>query len=359
MSDQLDLFDQEPDPALTPLPDTFRSTPRRTGSTEAPRPAAAIRPEASPRPLPAQPRPLPPPKADRANGAAFGEAIAEAWYGGHASGDIEIPLGLVATLALWPTKGHPRALADLLSPLAGPDIIRCVNDVATYWWMRRPDLIGVAHHLFRWAEEEQDAHRLALVERVWKVAIRRGALDFTGSPEPIRNAEIDLMSWTITNLRHHGARKGLGEYHTPPEVAEVMARFTIAEIPDGGRILDPAAGTGGLLRAAALQLHEMGRDPSTYAWFAQDVDPLSAGGCAVNFLVWGLGPKAMVACGNSLSEPDGYERALRHRVEMERRRDDMASLAAWLGAAAQVEALLQETSTPGSLEREAELADRN
>ncbi|MEU2593870.1 N-6 DNA methylase [Streptomyces albidoflavus] len=363
---QLDLFaDLDAKP---PTPATFKP------ATTMPEPARQARPTPAPSPDREVPRATTTDKGVAAppswhghlsDGPVFGVAVADAWYGAYGGGRIEIPMGLVATLALWPQKGYPQELAAFLNPLDASHIVQCVNEVAAYWWLRRPDLIGVAHRLFSWAEEDLSDQEEAAIRQTWKAAIRHNALDHTGSPDPYDRTWIDLMSWTITNLRHHSARSGLGEYHTPPEVVDVLTRVVmdkpefaasmLGDAQPGASILDPCAGTGGMLRGAALQLRHDGKNPADYRWFAQELDPISAGGCAINFLVWELGPNAMVACGDTLSEGDLYPRAVEHRREMEKRRDEYLAAVTYMESAAKVERLIAgntRESREGSLAAE-------
>ncbi|MGO4431345.1 hypothetical protein AB4Z54_74295, partial [Streptomyces sp. MCAF7] len=90
-----------------------------------------------------------------ADGPDFGEAVASAWYRTHGGTRMEIPMGIVATLALWPVKGYPRTLADFFRTVDTAQLLQCVREVAAYWWMRRPDLIDTASLLFEWASEDE------------------------------------------------------------------------------------------------------------------------------------------------------------------------------------------------------------
>ncbi|MFE3146597.1 N-6 DNA methylase [Streptomyces sp. NPDC059218] len=322
---QLDLFAQLDDDPQPPKPENVIALPKPTAGQWAsvrPKPqqpaSTAARPE----------RPRGPEFASRpTDGATFGEKVSSTWYRAHGGTRMEIPLGIVATLALWPQKGYPRTVADFFRTLDAPQLLQCVREVAAYWWMRRPDLIDTASALFAWAEEERTAHELHAIRATFHAALDAHVLDHTGRIDPEENSDIDLMSWTITNLRHSTARQGLGEYHTPPEICDLMAAQIIGrdpdELPDDCSLLDPCAGTGGMFRSAVQHVRSMGLDPTNYTWFAQEIDPLAAAGCAVNIIVWGLGTKAMVACGDTLAEGDLWPRAIKHRRAMIERRDDV------------------------------------
>ncbi|MGW3651105.1 N-6 DNA methylase [Streptomyces sp. NPDC000878] len=341
---QLDLFAELGNESEPPaVPPTFQA---RSDAT--PPATKAV-------PTPESRRSLPQFAVHRSDGPTFGEAIADAWHRAHGGSRMEIPVGVVAALALWPIRDYPRDLAQFFNRLDGQQIVQCVREAAAYHWMRRPDLIGVAHTIFSWADrDDHTKHELHAIREVARAAIRHNVLDYTGSSDPYDNADIDLMSWTITNLRSRGATKGLGEYHTPPEITDMMSRLAG---PDGGRgdvsaawlfedakpgmsILDPCAGTGGMFRSSAQHLRYKGLDPADFTWFAQEIDPTAAAGCAVNMIVWGLGPMAMVACGDTLAEGDMWNRAVEHRREMEKRRDRMAGAAAMAAAIERAQRLL-------------------
>ncbi|MER7477382.1 N-6 DNA methylase [Streptomyces sp. NPDC126510] len=347
--EQLDLFADLGEPEA-PKPEKTITLPKPTAGQYA---TTVARP---PQPKPQQPALIPdadpaparlrPEFAIRpADGVTFGEAIADAWHGSHGGNRMEIPVGIVATLALWPQKEHARTLAEFLRGLDVEQLIACVREVAAYWWMRRPDLIDTASVLFRWAEAERfTKNELAAIRATFHAALNANVLDHTGREDPAWNAEIDLMSWTVTTLRHKSARAGLGEYHTPPEVCDMFAAQTLGSDPErigaGFSVLDPCAGTGGMFRSAANHVRSMGIDPARMTWFAQEIDPLAAAGCAVNMIVWGMGPNSMVACGDTLAEGSMWQRAVEHRRMLVKARDDAAAAMAIARAVHQVERLV-------------------
>ncbi|PWI05492.1 hypothetical protein DIZ27_38840 [Streptomyces sp. NWU339] len=350
--EQLDLFADLGEPEA-PKPEKTITLPKPTAGQW----ASAV---AKPQPQQAEQPALIEPEAPRqfgperfslspADGATFGEAVCAAWHGAHGGSRMEIPLGIVATLALWPQKGYPRTLAKFFKGLDVHQLLACVREVAAYWWMRRPDLIDTASVLFQWAEEDNHtANELHAIRATFHAALDHNALDHTGHEDPEPNSWIDLMSWTVTALRHNTARQGLGEYHTPPEVCDMMAAQIIGRdreaIHEGYSLLDPCAGTGGMFRSAAQHLRSMGLDPAKFTWFAQEIDPLAAASCAVNMIVWGMGPNAMVACGDTLAEGDLWPRAVEHRRAMVERRDDVQAQMAIAYALGRVEQLVGASS---------------
>ncbi|WP_052658999.1 N-6 DNA methylase [Streptomyces sp. MNU77] len=277
----------------------------------------------------------PPISISRSPGSVLGEAVAEAW---HAAGGsrLDIPAGVVAALALWPQKSPGAEAADTIAAYiaAQPSrvLVRGLADSANFYWGLRPDLWTAARPLFDWTREDLHDTHLAGVRAVARAALRHGVLQHTGDTDPAERSRTDLMSWVITSLRHHHSRRSLGEYHTPPDISDLMANV-LAEGSTGKRprqrgewALEPTAGTGGLFRSAAQDLRRDGEDPAERGWVMLELDPLAAAGAAVNTLVWELGPRAFVGCGDVLAQPDLAEETLAQARGMARHRDDVKKL---------------------------------
>ncbi|MER5988010.1 N-6 DNA methylase [Streptomyces sp. NPDC001787] len=268
----------------------------------------------------------------RRNGADLGEAVANAWYTSCGSSRIDIPVGVVAALALWPTKTegavHARSLSSYIAAQPPRVLVKGYADVYAATWMLRPDLMDVAAPIFRWTEEDLDEQELRGVAAVTRAALRAGVLHYTGDSDPRFRTDIDLMSWTITNVRHHSSRKGLGEYHTPPEITDLMARMLMdatenpRAVKSGGHSFnEPTAGTGGMFRSAVQDMRDRGLNPHEHRWVMQELNPIAAAGAAVNTVVWDLGPKAVVVVGDTLAEGDLSREAYAHQRAMFAHRD--------------------------------------
>ncbi|MEU0353053.1 N-6 DNA methylase [Streptomyces sp. NPDC006237] len=277
----------------------------------------------------------PPITVSRSPGSVLGEAVAEAW---HAAGGsrLDIPAGVVAALALWPQKSPGAEAADTIAAYIAAQpprvLVRGLAESADFYWGLRPDLWTAARPLFDWTREDLNDTQLAGVRAVARAALRHGVLQHTGDTDPAERSRIDLLSWVITSLRHHHSRRSLGEYHTPPDISELLAAVLAADNGAGGNrrrgewALEPAAGTGGLFRSAAQDLRRDGEDPAERGWIMLELDPLAAAGAAVNALVWELGPRAFVGCGDVLAQPDLAEDTLAKARDMARHRDDVMKL---------------------------------
>ncbi|WP_338596929.1 N-6 DNA methylase [Saccharopolyspora sp. SCSIO 74807] len=117
----------------------------------------------------------------------------------------------------------------------------------------------------------------------------------------------------LSLLKSDTAGKANAQIYTPAPVADMLARMTVPD--EGSSVCDPAVGTGGLLRAAAQAMREHGRDPATVTWYGADIDDLAIAACAINSLLWQLGPRIVLCVANTLTEGDWAHRAEAQRAE--------------------------------------------
>jgi type I restriction enzyme M protein len=104
----------------------------------------------------------------------------------------------------------------------------------------------------------------------------------------------DMLGDVYMELASRSKASRMGQFFTPVEVCEVMARITLPDADEmvGKSITDPAAGSGRMLLAA----HAM--QPKLGLIVAADLDPICAKMCALNF--WLHGIRGEVACMDSL-----------------------------------------------------------
>ncbi len=144
-------------------------------------------------------------------------------------------------------------------------------------------------------------------------------------------SDVDMLGTLLTTLRSEGARGALAEIHTPPEVADMMARMTIrpGEFEPGAWFAEPAAGSGGMFRAASLAMRLQGMNPPEFGWHMAELDPIAAACAAVNSIVWGLGPNVLIFTGDTLATGDTLTPAVEHRQGvLDHHHDVMARIAA-------------------------------
>ncbi|MEU6562525.1 N-6 DNA methylase [Nocardia nova] len=239
------------------------------------------------------------------------EMVTQAWRSTyHDTSRLDIPLGVIATMALV-RLSDPRALRAVTawtSPeLDDADLIDTMKSHWSLVWHRQPYLMEIARPLHDWLREDiLDRDTVAAIRRVVNVALRYGISEFTGHPDPASRAEADVLGAVLTELRAPADRRRHGEFHTPGPVSDMIAKIMLGELPPpGGKILEPAAGSGGMVRAAAQQIRALGGDPASYCWMLTDIDRFATGCCAVNTILWGLGPRVYIHCGDALTQADG------------------------------------------------------
>ncbi|MDX2849255.1 N-6 DNA methylase [Streptomyces sp. PA03-3a] len=331
------MADEEPDSLFAEeIPATFAARP-----APAPRPAtpAADAPEglfADPRPeLPSVQTPIPAPRRiapllignPRNAGQRLGEAVADTWHASNWGGyRIDIPVSIIGGLALFPLKGHSEDIVRIISNCSDWQLLQGYREIYVQAWAHRPELGARMAPLMAWLTEDGVEEKAHAVRRVTDTALKYGILQLTGDPDPYNRSDTDVMSWTITSLRSHGARQGMGEYHTPPELCDMMAAMNCPVAPPKGqKFHEPAGGTGGMFRALSQHLRHLQCDPADYEWWLNELDPLAAAGAAVNAIVWGLGPRVVIACGDTLADGDLANRAARERVHLYEERDEILS----------------------------------
>ncbi|MEV4500905.1 N-6 DNA methylase [Streptomyces klenkii] len=354
---QLDLFadintpDEPPRPkAAAKVPATF-ANPKPAVTP----PAPAIKPSATPAPA-ATVRALRPrlPANPHERAQSLGEAVARTWHTQHGGTAIEVPIGIVAALALI----RPRDLKgpDLAHQILAQDDTQLIQMYREIWarhWIQRPDLIDRARILHEWVnDDDHDKHRLYVTRAVTKAALHAGIFDLTGHDDPYFRAATDVLSPVMALTRSSGAQAGLGEFHTPWSVAETMGNILMAEfslaakgdMAPGEHVHDPACGSGGLLRAAAQSMRERGIDPASMHWSGVDIDEIAAACTAVNAIVWGLGPNVTVARADILTHPNAVDEAAAEARAVIEHRDRLFGRAAVIGAVRKAQHLLEQVT---------------
>ena len=251
------------------------------------------------------------PADPREHARAIAEAVDYAWHSQYGGSRIEVPMSVVAALALVareaPDPDQLAALGETMERLDHEGFGLLVQRLWCEFAVLRPDLNPRTKHLWSWIDEEPDETMLRAVQAVGQAAIRKGLLARFG---PDGWGETDLLGMLLQTMKSHGGRKGIGQFLTPESVTLLLGRMVAPD--EGARILEPCAGTGTMLLGAAQAMRENGLDPTTCEWWANDIDPLAAALCAVNFHLWGLGWRVIVGCGDGLQDGWMHE-ALEHR----------------------------------------------
>ncbi|GAA3745280.1 hypothetical protein HDA32_005131 [Spinactinospora alkalitolerans] len=255
---------------------------------------------------------------------AIAEAVDAAWHRAHGYGHLEVPASVVAALSLLAPPVEERdAAADHITGLSTEEFAAFMRHQWAAFINLRLDLINPVWPLAAvWHGEHAitgttvDAARSAAC-----AALTAGQLHLTGDRET--RWETDLFGVLITLMKGRNARAAHGQYYTPSPIAQLMSHML--GIADGETIHEPAAGTGGMLRAAAQVMREQGRSPASAVWVANDVDALAVACLAVNAVLWELGTHVVIGVGDTLTE-EWMKRAPAQRAETIRIADDMRRL---------------------------------
>ena len=109
-----------------------------------------------------------------------------------------------------------------------------------------------------------------------------------------------LMSMYASN-----AGKSGGEYFTPQEVSELLARITLVGKTEVNKVYDPACGSGSLLLKFAKIL---GRDKVRQGFFGQEINITTYNLCRINMFLHDIGyDKFDIAHGDTLTEPAHWD----------------------------------------------------
>lgn len=176
-------------------------------------------------------------------------------------------------------------------------------------WLHQPDRVSVAAPLWRWLEQDPDARTLEACHATMTASVQAGLLD---RYVPTMRHDADLLGYLLQDVHTRGARSAGGVFHTPADMAELLARLVgIGSSSDhvAATFSDPVAGTGELARAAAETLRNAGRSSADVLWFLNDRDEVASACAAVNSILWDLGPSVLIGSSDIITDPAWEESA--------------------------------------------------
>ncbi len=269
---------------------------------------------ASSRPVRNPSGPTPATRADAlAQVHRIAEAVDHAWHTAHSSDRPEIPLSVVAALALrTPADADERAwVAAQLTDADDDGLLGFLRATWQLFAHTRPDLTPrIASLAMPWfTTPPPDRQLLRAVRRIVQAALAAGLHELLA----VARDDVDLFGPLLEVLRTPGARTARSQFYSPPDMTDLLAACLGTPQP-GESVLEPAAGTGGLLRAAAQTIREHGGDPAQVRWVAVDTDELALAALAINVIIWRLGPHVLIAHGDALAD-DWQARAVGERAE--------------------------------------------
>ncbi|WP_030578657.1 hypothetical protein [Streptomyces anulatus] len=255
------------------------------------------------------------PESGRDHAHAIADA-AHAWWTSNrgGSGDRAIAVGTLAALALCaPSRPDGPDYGPLLLPLDDEQLVDTLRAGWNSFWTYDPDLTEAARPLHDWLSHPTDSDVRGLADYA-RILLRAGLLEYCS--DTARAESDDVLGLLITRMRSYSERQSTGEFFTPAAAADNVGDILLsADRRPGDLLLEPAAGTGTMTRAAAATMRYFGADPAEYRWWLNDLDPLNAACCAVNAQLWRLGRHVTVSCGDALKHPRLLEQAVQGRAE--------------------------------------------
>ncbi len=110
----------------------------------------------------------------------------------------------------------------------------------------------------------------------------------------------DAYEYLMTMYASKAGKSG-GEFFTPQEVAELLARITVVGKTEVNKVYDPACGSGSLLLKFAKVL---GRDRVRQGFFGQEINLTTYNLCRINMFLHDINfEKFDIALGDTLIEP--------------------------------------------------------
>ena len=138
------------------------------------------------------------------------------------------------------------------------------------------------------------------VARLAKIIIGIRDLDFGDVSE----AGVDLFGDAyeyLMNMYASGAGKSGGEFFTPQEVSELIARIALGDRRSVNKVYDPCCGSGSLLLRFA---HVLGPEHVRQGYYGQEINPTTYNLCRINMFLHHVNyDKFSVACGDTLTNP--------------------------------------------------------
>lgn len=114
----------------------------------------------------------------------------------------------------------------------------------------------------------------------------------------------DTYEFLMKMYASHAGKSG-GEFFTPQEVSELLARITVAGKTSVNKVYDPAAGSGSLLLKFAKVL---GKDNVRQGFYGQEKNLTTYNLCRINMFLHDINyEKFNIACGDTLEDPRHWD----------------------------------------------------
>lgn len=145
-------------------------------------------------------------------------------------------------------------------------------------------------------------------EKLVKLLDAIGDLPLTSAPGNFSDNTIDLFGDAYEYLMQmyaSSAGKSGGEFYTPQEVSELLARITVVGKTRLNKVYDPACGSGSLLLKFVKVL---GHDAVRQGFYGQEVNLTTFNLCRINMFLHDVNyEKFNIACGDTLTDPAHWD----------------------------------------------------
>jgi type I restriction enzyme M protein len=139
--------------------------------------------------------------------------------------------------------------------------------------------------------------------RLVKLLDAIGGLDL-GYADNTIDAFGDAYEFLLTMYASNAGKSG-GEFFTPQEVSELLARITVVGKTEVNKVYDPACGSGSLLLKFAKVL---GRENVRLGFFGQEVNLTTYNLCRINMFLHDINyEKFDIAHGDTLTDPQHWD----------------------------------------------------
>lgn len=134
-----------------------------------------------------------------------------------------------------------------------------------------------------------------------KILDKIGSMNLKGD---FKENQIDIFGdayeFLMTMYASNAGKSG-GEFFTPQEVSELLAKITLVGKKEIRKVYDPACGSGSLLLQFAKVL---GKDKVRGGFFGQEINPTTYNLCRINMFLHDINFNQFdIHCGNTLTEP--------------------------------------------------------
>lgn len=141
-------------------------------------------------------------------------------------------------------------------------------------------------------------------ERLVKFLEAIGDLNLGNFSNNTIDAFGDAYEYLMTMYAASGGKSG-GEFFTPQEVSELLARITVVGKTEVNKVYDPACGSGSLLLKFAKVL---GRDNVRQGFYGQEINLTTYNLCRINMFLHDINyEKFDIAHGDTLTDPTHWD----------------------------------------------------